>query len=132
MKSISQVSLFVLAVILAACGPKQAPPAPPPVVSAPPAPVATKETATPVPSASPVSTEPAPGTTQAKPVEELRASTDVADLTKALQIFMADNKRFPTTVGELKKYSPNGIPTLPAGYRYEFDRQNQRVLIVKQ
>lgn len=64
-------------------------------------------------------------------VEELSRSTELADLSKALNIYYAQKKRFPASVNELASITPNGIPKLPPGYRYVIDTQNRMVLIAK-
>ena len=134
MKVLRSISLLAVACLLVSCSEKrpaqpvaipvaQPPPvAPKPSVNVPPPPPLEAVAAqTPTPAAA------APPST----IEYLQNSTELADLTKALQIFVYEKKRFPNSVTELAQFTPNGIPKLPPGYRYVIDRSTKQVLISK-
>jgi len=124
-------SLAVL-LALAGCTKEPEPKTTPVVTPAPPKTKAPKPAPPPTPPEAGAAPTPTPETPPpASAIGEIQSSTELADLSKALNIFVNDKKRFPNTVTELAQYTPNGIPTLPAGYRYVIDRQSRQVLISK-
>lgn len=57
--------------------------------------------------------------------------TDLASLTRAIQMFQASEDRYPTNLNELvaKQYMP-AIPALPSGMKYQYDPSSGQVKAV--
>ncbi|HNQ90974.1 MAG TPA: hypothetical protein PKM73_20355 [Verrucomicrobiota bacterium] len=57
--------------------------------------------------------------------------TDLASLTRAIQMFQATEDRYPTNLNELvaKQYMP-ALPALPSGMKYQYDPSSGQVKAV--
>jgi hypothetical protein len=97
-----------------------------------------KDGSSPPPAPTPAAPDPvsAPATvtptdTSSQSFEAAASSTELGDLTRALQIFYNIRHRFPTDLGELSRVSNIAIPAVPSGCSLMIDKENQTVKLVR-
>jgi hypothetical protein len=91
-----------------------------------------ESSATPAPAPTTAESNPAPsGAPAAASLSEFESSTELADLTKELRIFVLQKKRLPADVNELARASGFKPPTPPAGHKLVIDKETKSVKAVQ-
>jgi len=80
---------------------------------------------------------PAPAATAPEPAQpaetaptDLQGSTELDDMSKLLQQFVVERKRFPADVNEMAKLMGFRLPALPPGARLVIDKENKQIRYV--
>lgn len=65
-----------------------------------------------------------------EPATDLRGSTQLDDMSKLLQQFVVERKRFPVDVPEMAKLMGFRMPALQPGAKLVIDKDNKQILYV--
>jgi hypothetical protein len=115
--------------LLGSGGTAVAPPAPQPAPESAPASAAPAATTPAAPA--PAVTAPAPASGVDTNTSLFEASTELADLTKDLQIFVYLKKRFPVDIKELCTERKTPYPRIPPGGQLVIDKESKTIRYIK-